>query len=147
MGAFCGQDFVGWALGEDFTVVDADDFGVEQQGLFDVVGDGECGEVAFGEVLLHAGKKRVAEGAVEAGEGFVEQDQLRVRDGEGSGERDALAFAAGEIVGHAMGERCEREEVEQLVDAGWKLAGGEGEGDVFAHGKVREEDGTLRGVG
>ena len=59
--------------------------------------DGEDGDAAVEGVLLHAGEEQVAQGAVDAGEGFVEEEEVRCGDGEGSGEVDALTFAAGEV--------------------------------------------------
>ncbi len=87
---------------EDASLFEADDFGVEEEGLFDVVGDGEDGDAALGGVPLHAGEEQVAERAVYAGEGFVEEDEV-CWSCEGAGEVDALAFAAGEITGEALG--------------------------------------------
>jgi hypothetical protein len=40
-GALCGQDVGGGALCGDAAVVETDDFGVEQEGFFYVVGYGE----------------------------------------------------------------------------------------------------------
>ncbi len=70
-GAFGGEDFGGGALGGDAAGGEADGVGVEEEGFFDVVGDGEDGDAAGGEAALEAWEKGVAEGAVEAGEGLV----------------------------------------------------------------------------
>ena len=123
--------------------VDAEDVGLELEGFVDVVGDGDGGDLAVEEKFAHPGEKIVAGGAVEAGEGFVEQDEAGGGCGEGAGERDALAFAAGEIAGEAAGEGVKAEEGEGVVDEvgvlGWGGAGVVGETDVAAHGEMGKE--------
>jgi hypothetical protein len=109
-GAFGGEDFGGGAQRCDASGCEADDFGVEQEGLFDVVGDGEDGNTEMRCVLAECGDEAVAGGAVDAGEGFVEEEEAGVGNGEGTGEVDALTLAAGEIAGEAVGEWGEVEE-------------------------------------
>ena len=94
------------------ALFEANDFCVEDEGFFDIVGDGEDGDALLRDELLHAWKQEVAQRAVDAGEGFVEEDEVRGGNGEGSGEVDALALSAGEIAGKAVGERGEVEEFE-----------------------------------
>ena len=134
---------------DDGALIEADNFGVEQESFFDVVGDGEDGDAELEGALLHAGEEGVAEVAVEAGERLVEEKEFGLGDGEGAGEIDALAFAAGEIAGHAVGERGELEEVEDLLNQmrGWVMGGVGGEADVLTDGEMREEDCALGGVG
>jgi hypothetical protein len=145
-----GEDFGGGALREDAAVVEADDVGVEEKGFVDVVGDGEDRDVVVAGPVLHGGQELVAEGQVEAGEGFVEEQETGAGCGEGAGERDALGFSAGEAVGEAFGEGVEMEEIDGVFDEGKaeeRLGVDlEGEADVFADGEVREEGGVLRGV-
>ena len=79
---------------------------------------------------------------VERAEGLVEQQHLRL-DGERPGERHALALAARELGGVAVGEPVELDEAEQLVDARGDLglralADAQAEGDVVVHGHVLE---------
>ncbi len=104
-GALVGEDLRGGTLIDDETLFDADDLGVEDEGFFDVVGDGEDGDALIGGVLAHAGEEGVAQGAIDAGKGLVEEDEVGAGNGEGSGEVDALALAAGEVAGKAVGER------------------------------------------
>jgi len=139
----------GGTLVDDETLLQANDFGVEDEGFFDVVGDGEDGDALLRGVLLHTGKQDVAEGAIDAGEGFVEEEEVRGGDCEGSCEVDALTLSAGEIAGETVGERREIEQVKGCVDRGCvRLAADvRREGDVLAHGEVGEEDGALRSVG
>jgi hypothetical protein len=115
-GALFGEDLGGGALVEDDSLFETDDFGVEDEGFFDVVGDGEDGDVAFEGVLLHAGEQDVAQGAIDAGEGFVEKDEMWSGNGEGAGEIDALTLAAGEIAGQTVSQWGELEEIEGCVD-------------------------------
>ena len=74
------------AVGFDFAFAQEDDFGLELEGFFDIVRDGEGGDVAVAEEGSHFGEKLVAEGVVDAGEGFVEEHEFAVGGGEGSGE-------------------------------------------------------------
>ncbi len=98
-----------WTLVEDNSVFQTNDFGVEDERLLDVVGDGEDGDAVLCGVKLHAGKEDVAQGAIDAGEGFVEEEEVWRGNGEGAGEIDALALASGEIAGKAVGEWDELE--------------------------------------
>ena len=134
-------------MGEDVTGFEADDFGVEEEGFVYVVGDGDGGKVAVGEPGFHAGDKVVAEFAINAGEGFVEEDEAGAGGGEGSGEVGALTFAAGELMRVAVGEGMEIEEGESFVDEegfeGRFGTGFEGEADVFLNGQVGKQRGAL----
>ena len=103
-GALGGEDLGCGTLVDDGTLFHAKDFGVEEEGFFDIVGNGEDGDALLCGVLLHAWQQDVAQGAIDAVEGFVEKDQVRRGDGEGAGEIHALTLAAGEIAGKAMGE-------------------------------------------
>ena len=86
------------------------------------------------QLLAHAG--------VEGAEGLVEQHHLGL-DRERAGERHALALAARELAGVAVGQAVELHEREQLVDAVARLALGaladaQAEADVLAHRHVLE---------
>jgi hypothetical protein len=78
---------------------------MDEEGLFDVVGDGEDGGVADYKLW----NESVAGGAVDASEGFVKDQEGGVGHGESAGEVDALKFAAGEVAGEAIGEGGESE--------------------------------------
>jgi hypothetical protein len=103
-------------LCEDAAFLEADDLCTKLEGLLDVVGDGEDGDVVGGGEGEHGGEEIVAEGAVEAGEGLVEEHKLLIWDGKGAGEVDALALAAGEISGVAVGEGGQMKKAEYVVD-------------------------------
>jgi hypothetical protein len=54
LGALVCEDFGSWALGGDAAGGEAEDVGLEKEGFFDVVGDGQDGNAAGGEALLEA---------------------------------------------------------------------------------------------
>ncbi len=102
--ALFGEDAGGGALSYDGALLDADHVGVEQEGFFDVVGDGEDGDAELSDVLLHAREEVVSHGSINAAEGLVEEKERGFGEGEGSGEIDSLTLSSGEIAGHAAGE-------------------------------------------
>ena len=147
-GTLVGEDAGGWALINDGTLLDSDDLGVEEECLFDVVGHGEDGDAEVLRVLLHTGEKNVAQVAIDASEGLVEQEETDGWNGEGAGKIDALALAAGEVSRHAMGQPGEFEEIDCRCDAVivGDVARLRCEGDVFADGEMGEENGALRSI-
>ena len=64
-------------------------------GFFGGVGDEDGGDVLTADAFGSQGAQVVAQVGVEAGEGFVQEQQRRARD-EGACEGEALLFAAGE---------------------------------------------------
>ncbi len=160
-GALLGEDARGRALVDDSSLFKANHLGAQQQSLLDIVSDGEYRSAELMGELLHAREQGVTQSAVDAGEGFVQQDEAGMGDGEGSGEVHALAFASGEIGRSALGQRLKLEALDRLIDDGcagaglfWGLAAGRraapslgGEGDVLADGHVRKQDSALRSVG
>ena len=66
-------------------------------------------------------------------------------DGERAGQRHPLLLAAGELVRIALVEPGQADQLEQFVDRR-PLRSGEPEGDVAAHGQVREQGALLRDV-
>ena len=88
------------------------------------------------------GAQFLAHAGVEGAEGLVEQQHLGL-DRQGPGERHALALAARELAGVAVGEAVELHQGEQVVhplaDLVLRaLADAEAEGDVVADGHVLE---------
>ncbi len=147
--AVLGEDLSGGALGGDAAVGEAEDFGVEEEGFGDVVGDGEDGDFEAAGEVWEVVEEVVAEVEVEAGEGFVEQEEGGgAGDGgeEGSGDGDALSFSAGEVLGE-LGEGGG--EVEEGEDFGeevvLRVPGGDAVEQVVADGHVGKEDGGLAG--
>jgi hypothetical protein len=69
--ALGGKNLVGGPLGEDAALFEADDFGVELEGLFDVVGYGKDGDVVVGGPSAHGGEEIVAEGPAYARKWFI----------------------------------------------------------------------------
>jgi hypothetical protein len=100
--ALVGKDLRNVALIHDAAVAEDDNLGLEVEGFFDVVRDGDDRDTTEAEGFAEFGEDGIAERAVDAVEGFVEQHELWLRDSEGAGEVDALALAAGEISGVAV---------------------------------------------
>jgi hypothetical protein len=98
------------------AIAEDDDLGLQAEGFFNVVGNGDNGDAAVEEGFAKLRKDGVAERAVDAGEGLVEQHELRIRDTEGAREIDALTLAAGEIFGITMDEVFEAKELDGVVD-------------------------------
>jgi len=87
------------------------------------------------------------DGDVEGGDGLVTHDEVRL-EGQGAGDADALALAAGELVGVAVGEdRVKPDQTQQLFHPlPGLLAPGDpvdlqGFGDDLAHGHARVQGG------
>ena len=132
---------MGGALGGDAAVGESEDFGVEEEGFGDVVGNGEDGDAEAAGEVWEVGEEVVAEVEVEAGEGFVEQEEEGGGgDGgeEGAGYGDALFFSAAEVGGGLVqggGEMEEAEEFgEEFVRVVLGVAGGDAVEEVFADG-------------
>ncbi len=125
---------------DDGALLDANDFGAKQESLFDVVGHGDDGEAELCGVLLHAGEQGVAQVAIDTRKGLVEQEETGCWNCEGAGEIDALALAAGEVSGYAMGQLAEFEEIDCCGDAVvvGDVACLRCEGDVFPDGEMGE---------
>ena len=68
---------------------------------FEVVGDEEVGEAEVGLEVGEEVEDLGLDGDVEGGDGFVADDELGAQ-GQGAGDADALALAAGEFGGEAV---------------------------------------------
>ena len=88
----------------------------EHGGVLEVVGDEQRRESELAQQLAQLAAHLGLRVRVERGERLVEQQHLRVAR-ERAGERDALALAAGELVGLRVRERVDVQALEQLVDA------------------------------
>ena len=88
----------------------------------------------------------MAQGAVQGGEGFVQQDKGRGR-GQGAGQGRALLLPAGELVRVAPFESPEAGQAQRLGHvAAAALGAGQAEADVALDGQVREQRAVLRDV-
>ena len=96
-------DFGGRAALLDASVFEDDDTLGDGEGVAGVVGDEHGGGTAFLEDGAGFVANGVAQPGVQAAERFVEQQDAWV-GGEGAGEGDALAFAAGKFVRVAPAE-------------------------------------------
>ncbi len=84
-----------------------------------VVGDEDEGQAVAGLHVLEQVEDLGLHRHVERGDGLVADDQLRVGD-DRAGDRDALALAAGELVGLALGRggRIDADRGQDLLDLG-----------------------------
>jgi len=143
-------DLLGGADLLDAGVVHDDDLVGEFEGLFLVMGDEDGGEVDAFLKVEEPAAEFLADLGVERAERFVEEKDLGF-GGEGAGEGDALALAAGELVGEAVAEAGEADGFEELIDAFGDFLFGravfaadfEAEGDVFEDVEVAEEGVVL----
>ncbi len=78
----------------DAAESDAEDVGIQQQRLFNVMGDRDRGYVTVVEMLDEAGQELVAHVPVDAGKGFVQKDEAGFWHGKGARQVDALLFAS-----------------------------------------------------
>jgi len=145
-------DGLGFADLLDAGVVHDDDFVGEFEGFLLVVGDENGGEVDAFVEFAEPAAEFLADFGVERAEGFVEQEDFGL-GGEGAGEGDALALAAGELVGPTVGDAGELDKVEQPVDAlvNFLVAGAiratanaEAEGNVLENGQMAKERVVLK---
>jgi len=131
----------------DLAVVHDDDLVGELERLLLVVRHEEAGDAQLPVKLVEPVPQLLADACVEGAEWFVEQEHLRARR-ERTGQGDALALAAGELVRVSVRERRQPDELEEflhplllrvLVD----LANRQAEGDVPPHGHVPKEGVVL----
>lgn len=148
--AFDGENFLRRALRYDAAVFEADDIRIEQKSFVDIMRNGERWNFALGEPCLHPWKKLIAEFAIEAGEGLVQEHEAAVGDGEGAGQSDAATLTSRELGRHSVGQAVQLEELEHVVDQGrifrWGLADLRREADVIPCTEVREKRSVLRCV-
>jgi len=141
----------------ELTFLEQHDALGEIEGFIEIVGDEQDGLLRLGfiqriekvaEHVLHFGAGEGIEGA----ERLVHEKDFGV-GGECAGEADALALAAGELVGIAgcVEVRVESDGVQHLVAAAnavgaWAAFGFENQADVALDREVREEAGFLDDV-
>ena len=114
------------------------------------MGDEDSGEVDVFLEVEQPAAEFLADLGIERAERLVEEEDLGL-GGEGAGEGDALALAAGELVGVALAEAGEADGFEELVDAVGDFLFGraifaadfEAEGNVFKDVEVAEEGVVL----
>jgi len=95
-------------VGNDLTIFEQDDPGGEGESFAKVVGNEDDG---FGQAPGERAEFALQFGArdgVESAEGFVHEQDRRI-GGEGAGDADPLALAAGEFVGAAGAILCRLE--------------------------------------
>ena len=127
-----------------FAVAKEHDLGLELEGFIYVMANGKNRDVTVGEPGAHSGEEFVAESAIYAGEGLIQEHEAAAWGGEGSSEVDALTLTTGEVAGEARGEGLETKKVKGFRDVWCEAGGAGGELDVFADRKVGEEGRALR---
>ena len=135
-------EVVGAARLLDPALVHHDQLAGDVHRLLLVVGDEDRRHVHLVVEAAQPGAQVLAHLGVERTEGLVEQQHLRL-DRQRPGQGHALALAAGELDGVALGEPVELHQLQQLVDAGGDLrlvplADLQPEGDVLEHRHVLE---------
>lgn len=112
-----------------------------------VMGDVEEGEVEFPLEIAKESAQVASQGGIEMGEGFVEEDEARLKD-QGATDGGACGFAAGECGWEVMETRAEIEAVRHDLGAGATLVAvdaleAEGKFELFDQGQVGKEPGRL----
>ncbi len=132
---------------DDFAVIHDGDAVGHFERLLLVVSDEDAGDVQIVMQAAQPAAEFLAHLGIEGAERFVEQEDARL-DGEGAGERDALALAAGQLVRIAVAEPIELNQIEQLAHpladvllrwAGRARAQAQPEGHVFGDGQMAKE--------
>ena len=90
-----------------FAVAKEHDLGLELEGFIYVMANGKNRDATVGEPGAHRGEEFVAESAIYAGKGLIEEHESGAWGGEGSSEVDALTLTTGEVAGEARGEGLE----------------------------------------
>ena len=141
------EEFGGRAVLEDAPFVHEGDMVCQRGGFFGRMGHEDGGDVLTADALVGQAVEVVAQVGVEAGKGFV-QEQQGWFDNQGAGEGEALLFAAGEAAGFAAGFVFQTDVAQRLhglcFDFGFgQAAHFESETDVFLGGQVREQGVVL----
>jgi len=116
--------FLRSGLGDDATVLQKDDARGEQERLAKVVGDKNDGFVETAREGAEFTLKLGAGDGIEGAKGLIHQENGRV-GGEGPGDADALALAAGELVRAAITVFCrfETHQGKEFADTGGGASG------------------------
>ena len=125
-----GHQLLGVGQLHDVALVDDGDAVRDVPHYGQVMGDEEVGDAAlFLEVAQQVQHLR-ADGHIQRGDGLIRDDEFRLHD-QGAGNADALALAAGELVGEAGGKFRQQTHIQQrLTDFFLPLGGGQVGPDV-----------------
>ena len=128
-----GAEGGGGAGLDELAVVEDEDFIADVFDDGEVVADEEVGEVEFFLEVLEEADDLGLDADVEGADGFVTDDEAGF-DGEGAGDADALALAAGEFAGAAV--EVVGVEADFLEEGGGAVSavGGGAGGEVDFHG-------------
>ena len=98
----------------DKALVDHGDAVTDEAHHAQIVADEQVGQPTLTLELAHQVQHLGADGHVQGGNGFVSNDEFRVHH-QGAGDADALALAAGELVGEAGGKLGQQTHVVQRL--------------------------------
>lgn len=135
------------ALLFDSSVVEYDQSVGEGHGFDLVVGDVQHGGAQGGVEFLDFYTDLSAQGGVEVGQGFIEQEQTG-STGDGASHGDSLSLASGQLSGIAFEQVFQAQHAGDFFDAGADGFGRfapefESEGQVVAYGKMWVKGVTL----
>lgn len=103
-----------WSGSDDLTRTQQEGMGEGGGDFLDVVGDENEGRGGpRGGETIHESEKITTRDRIEAGAGFIEDQQFGSRH-QGSGDQDTLPFALGEILPFALGEMSGVDLLEQM---------------------------------
>ena len=141
----CSGDLACGACLDESSADDDREVVADAQCLVPVMGDVHGGDVQVGEHVLQEGPHLLTGWLVQRGQRLIEQEQAWP-DGQGPGERDALAFAAAEGARRPVGQVADPDASQQRVGGGGvcRAAACPGaEPDVLPHRQVREQRRVL----
>ena len=140
------EDLVGWTQLLDAPGPHHSDAVADGQCVGPVVGDQQGRRGRQAQDVRDLGAQPTAQIGVEAGERLVEQHEARPW-GEGTGERDPLALAAGQLVGVAVAVVGHADDVQPLRTAPGPIGARDAaqpERDVAGHRQVGEQGMLLK---
>ena len=146
------KKFLRRGAGDDAACFEQNNARSEQQGFSQIVSDENDGFAEAAGERAEFALKFGTGNRIEGAERFIHQQDRRIR-GESAGDADALALAAGEFAGAAIGKfgGIKANESEKFSDADSSAAAvpffqGGDERDILRNGEMGEEAGILDDV-
>jgi hypothetical protein len=139
------EGFGGSELPDSATVHDPHQVS-NRKSLLLIVGDEHSSGALLAENPHHIEAQRRTQTRIERGERFVEQHDLWVSR-EGPSKRYSLLLATRELVGVALSQTVQSNQIKKLLDSSrGALLAGEPEGDVLGNREMREEIAFLGNI-
>src|SRR5690606_34539964 len=123
---------------DDPARLEDEDLVAQESRLAGVATDMEDRNVKCVADSAEAGKDPVLERGVQAGEGFVQQEETRFRQ-EGTAERDTLLLAAGELPDPSILEAAELEDAGHALERPGGIRSAEAEEKILPDGEVGKQ--------